>query len=83
LSPEDIQQIKSAREVAKSKNKKRKVAAVMGNAMEDETAHDERATANPLAEDVASNGNNFGTGAYNTRNSNKWVGINNNQHQDI
>jgi hypothetical protein len=78
LSLEVIQQIKNAREeAAKSENKKRKVAAV-GNAALDETAHEEQATANPLAEDVASNG--FGKGANHT-NPNKRVGFNNNQHQ--
>jgi hypothetical protein len=79
LSPEVIQQIKNAREAAKSENKKRKVAAV-GNATPDETAYKEQASANPSAEDVASNGNSFGNGAYPT-NRNKRVGFNNNRHQ--
>jgi hypothetical protein len=66
LSPEIIQQIKNAREAAKNENKKRKVAAV-GNSADDEADKHDQAEADLPTDNVASNGNNFGSGAYNTR----------------
>jgi hypothetical protein len=79
LSPEIIQQIKKAREAAKNEHKKRKVAAV-GNSADDEADKHDQAEADLPTDNVASNGNNFGSGAYNTRA--KQVGFNANRRQD-
>lgn len=60
LSTEVIQQIKDARTAAKENAKKRKVAAAAANP-DDSAAHQ---VEDEPSEDIASNGSNFGSGAY-------------------
>ena len=61
LSPEVMQQIKDAREAAKQAGKKRHVAAVAANPAEDNgPEHNEEGQ----GDNMASNGNSFGAGAY-------------------